>query len=40
MGAIPGLIILYEIIKPKSLNIKLSLKIKAGKSSGDRKSDD
>lgn len=40
MGTILGLIILYEIIKPKSLKIKLSLKINTGKSSSDHKSDD
>lgn len=40
MGTILGLIVLYEIIKPKSLKIKLSLKIKAGKSSSDHGSDD
>lgn len=40
MGTILGLIVLYEIIRPKSLKIKLSLKIKADKSSNDRKSDD
>lgn len=40
MGIILGLIILYEIIKPKSLKIKLSLKINAGESSSDHKSDD
>ena len=40
MGTILGLIVLYEIIRPKSLKIKLSLKINAGKSSNDRKSDD
>lgn len=40
MGTILGLIVLYEIIRPKSLKVKLSLKIKAGKSSSDRESDD
>lgn len=40
MGTILGLIVLYEIMKPKSLKVKLSLKIKAGKSSSDRESDD
>ena len=38
VGAIIGLIVLYEIIKPKRLKIKVSLKVKAGKSSNDRKS--
>lgn len=40
MGTILGLIVLYEIIKPKSLDIKLSLEIGAGDSSSDHKSDD
>lgn len=39
MGTILGLVILYEIIKPKWLKIDLSLKIRTG-GSNDRKSDD
>lgn len=40
MITILGLILLYEIIRPRSLKIRLSLKIKAGGSSSDHKSDD